>query len=123
MMNPRILTTALIVFISALLFITPHPASSKKEDKAQTTTVTGMLIRVMVIGGETTGWAVNLDTPLQIAGKAVERLEIDPAGQEVDNFENRRVEVKGILEKRYGIERGEYWVLVVKEMQELKTKK
>ena len=76
-------------------------------------TVTGKLARQMAIGGETTGWAVYLDGPREIGGKTLTRVEIDPAGNKVDDFENRTVEVSGILEKRSGIERGEYWVIVV----------
>ena len=76
-------------------------------------TVTGKLARQMAIGGETTGWAVYPDRPREIGGKTLTRIEIDPAGNKVDDFENRTVEVSGILEKRSGIERGEYWVIVV----------
>ena len=80
-------------------------------------TVTGKLIRVAAIGGETTGWAVDLDEPRQIGGKKITRIEIDPAGSKVGNFENRRIEVAGILEQRSGIERREYWVIVVQEIR------
>jgi hypothetical protein len=75
--------------------------------------VTGKLTRQMAIGGETTGWAVYLDGPLEIEGKTLTRVEIDPAGNKVDDFENKSVEISGIWEKRSGIERGEYWVIVV----------
>ena len=82
-------------------------------------TVTGKLIRVMAIGSETTGWAVDLDEPRQIGGRNITRIEIDPAGTKVGDFENRRIEVAGILEKRSGIERREYWVMVVKKIRGL----
>ena len=80
-------------------------------------TVTGKLIRTVAIGGETTGWAVDLDEPRQIGGKRLTRIEIDPAGEKVGDFENRRVVIAGTLEKRSGVERGEYWVIVVKEIR------
>ena len=38
-------------------------------------TVTGKLIRVMAIGGETTGWAVDLDEPRQIGGARLTRID------------------------------------------------
>ena len=82
-------------------------------------TVTGKLIRVMAIGSETTGWAVDLDEPRQIGGKQITRIEIDPAGSQVDDFENRRIEVAGILAQRSGIERREYWVIVAKKIRGL----
>jgi len=76
-------------------------------------TVTGKLARQMAIGGETAGWAVYLDGPREIGGRTLTRVEIDPAGNKVDDFEDRWVEISGILQKRPGIERGEYWVIVV----------
>jgi hypothetical protein len=82
-------------------------------------TVAGKLIRVMAIGGETTGWAVELDEPRQIGGERLIRLEVDPAGTKLGDFENRRIEIVGILEKRSGIERKKYWVVVVKEIRGL----
>ena len=80
-------------------------------------TVTGKLARQMAIGGETTGWAVYLDGPREIGGRTLTRIEIDPAGNKVDDFEDRRVEISGIWEKRSGIERGEYWVIVVDKIR------
>ncbi len=49
-------------------------------------TVTGKLVRQMAVGGETTGWAVYLDGPREIAGRTLSRIEIDPAGNKVDDF-------------------------------------
>ncbi len=82
-------------------------------------TVTGKLIRIMAIGAETTGWAIDLDEPRQIEGQKATRLEIDPAGFKVADFENRRVEVVGLLERRAGVERKEYLVLVVRKIHGL----
>ena len=79
--------------------------------------VTGKLARQMAIGAETTGWAVYLDGPLEIEGKTLTRIEIDPAGNKMDDFEDRRVGISGILEKRSGIERGEYWVIVADKIR------
>lgn len=74
---------------------------------------TGKLIRVMAIGGETTGWALDLDKPLQIEGKKLNRITIDPAEWAMGDFANKRVKIKGILGRRCGVELGEYWVLRV----------
>jgi hypothetical protein len=82
-------------------------------------TVTGKLLRIAAIGGETTGWAVDLDNPREIGGKKLTRVEIDPAGHKVADWENKRVEVVGDLQKRTGVERGDYWVLVVKKIRGL----
>ncbi len=75
--------------------------------------LTGKLIREAAIGGETTGWALDLDKPLQIEGKILNRITIDPAEWALGDFENKRVKIKGILGRRCVVERGEYWILVV----------
>jgi hypothetical protein len=102
--------------LMGLLLLIGLVANAGAEPKTEIT-VTGKLIRVMVIGAETTGWVVALDDPREIGGKKVTRMEIDPAGSEVGDFENRRIEVVGILEKRSGVERGDYWVIVVKKIR------
>jgi hypothetical protein len=84
-------------------------------------TVTGRLVKIVAIGGETTGWAVNLDSPMKVDGKKLNRIEVDSDGKKIDGFKNKQVEVIGDLKKRSGIERKEYWVIMVNKIQEIKT--
>lgn len=90
--------------------------SLSRVDKCEEVSVTGMLVRRVAIGGETTGWAVELDLPLVIRGKTLNLVEIDLDSMKINAapFENERVKVEGKLVKRYGVERGAYWVIVVK---------
>ena len=78
-------------------------------------TVTGKLTQVFAIGGETTGWALELDQPLNIEGKELKLIEIDLLGKKINlfAFEGDNVKVTGYLVKRHGIERGSYWVIEV----------
>ena len=46
------------------------------ESKDQPVVVTGKLSRAMAIGGESTGWTIELDSEITIAGKAVHSIEI-----------------------------------------------
>ncbi len=91
----------------------PRPKVSLPEVRL---TVTGKLARVAAIGCETTGWAVVLDRPRQLADKMVKRLELDPAGRKLDKFENRHLEITGTWQSRSGVERGRYRVLMVKNI-------
>ena len=84
-------------------------------------TVTGKLVKIAAIGGETTGWAVDLDSPLEVDGKKLNRVEIDPNKNKIDGFNNKRVEIIGALKKRSGIERKGYWVILVNRIQEIKA--
>jgi hypothetical protein len=74
--------------LMGLLLLIGLVANAGAEPKTEIT-VTGKLIRVMAIGSETTGWAVDLDKPRQLGDKTWKRLEVDPAGQKFRaNFEN-----------------------------------
>jgi hypothetical protein len=86
-------------------------------------TVTGRLTKIVAIGGETTGWAVHLDSPMQIEDKKLNRIEIDPDDNDkkIGGLKDKRVKIVGTLEKRYGIERKEYWVIRVNKIQKIGT--
>lgn len=117
------LTIFSTVFLSILLLMPLHIFSKVKGEEGKSNkkiTITGKLTRVVAIGGETTGWAVDLDKPLQIRGETLTRIEIHPVVREMDGLQNRRMEVTGTLEKRSGIERGEYWVIKVERIREIK---
>jgi hypothetical protein len=103
----------MLMGLCLLVGLVSHASAEPKTDL----TVAGKLIRVMAIGGETTGWAVDLEEPRQIEGEKLTRLEVDPAGTKLGDFENRRIEIVGSLEKRSGVERRNYWVVVVKKIR------
>ena len=103
-----------------LLMVSHGYAQEKGEQRL--ITVTGKLVKIVAIGGETTGWAVDLDSSLKIDGKKLNRIEIDPNREKIDGFNNKRIKIIGALKKRSGIERKEYWVIAVNKIQEIKTK-
>ncbi len=87
--------------------------------------VSGMLKRVFGIGGETAGWAIDLDSDLEVpdAMKKVKRIEVEPNGKTLDPLEGHRVEVVGSLTWRHGVERGDYPVIVINAIKEIGEKK
>jgi hypothetical protein len=86
------------------------------------TTVTGMLGRVMAIGGESTGWAIHLDSETTIDGKRVESIEVDyPNTGRLEKLADKHVKATGTLSHRQGVETGDRLVLVVSSMKEVKT--
>jgi hypothetical protein len=87
-------------------------------------TVIGTLTRVMAIGGESTGWAVQFDTPKTVENKSVTSIEVkfsDP--NQVEKYENKRVKVTGTVTHRHGVETGEVAVLVVTSIKGAKPLK
>jgi hypothetical protein len=82
-------------------------------------TVTGKLARVMAIGGESTGWTIQLDSEAAIDGKQVNSIEVDSRKtKRLEKLENKHVEATGLLSHRQGIETGERIVLVISSIKE-----
>jgi hypothetical protein len=82
----------------------------------------GKLERVMAIGGESTGWAVQLDAETVIDGKKVTSIEVAYNNStRLEALEDKHVEVRGVLSHRQGVESGERTVLVVSSIRRAKT--
>ncbi len=89
------------------------------EMSAQKMTVTGTLSRVMAIGGESTGWTIQLDSEATIDGKQIHSIEIDSRKtKKLEKLENKHVEATGSLSHRHGVETGERTVLALSSIKE-----
>lgn len=80
----------------------------------------GKLTRVFAIGGETTGWSLQLESERKVDGTTVKQIEVDPRprGIRLEPFENKRVEITGTLTWRSGVERRRYPVVVIETVRE-----
>jgi len=86
---------------------------------AQKITVTGKLGRVMAIGGESTGWTIQLDSEATIDGKQVNSVEVDyPNAGELEKLVNKHVKATGMVSHRQGVETGERTILVISSIKE-----
>ena len=96
---------------------------SDKSDKSDKISVTGKLTRILAIGAETSGWAVELNPPLSVNGKDVSSIEIVVAdSKKLESFENKTVTAKGTLSNASGVETGERPVLNVSSIKVAKRK-
>ncbi|MBM3199677.1 hypothetical protein FJZ53_01980 [Candidatus Woesearchaeota archaeon] len=104
------------LILSMLFLLCSFSYAAEVGDKV---TVTGELVKVVAIGGETTGWAIKTDQPLDIGGKETMLIEIDMMGKKINllPFEHQYVRVTGKLVKRHGVERGTYWVIEVEKFE------
>ena len=96
-------------------------AQGKMQDQ-KLLTITGQLLRVAGVGGESTGWAILADSEIQIEGKVEKSIEVDGEAKQFEKLENKRVEAKGNIIVRHGIERGDWPVLKVSSIREIRTK-
>jgi len=95
------------------------PAQQQPE---QEITVTGKLVRTMAIGGESTGWVLELESAAHIDGKQVNSVQVSYRNTgKLEKLGNKRVTAVGKLTRRQGVETGEQPVLEVSSIKEAKT--
>lgn len=103
-----------LIITSAMLF------AQKTDSQDKQVSLHGTLRHVAAIGGETTGWAIEVDPAQQkLLGK---RLEIDPSKSltpDISQYEDKEVNVTGTLTWREGVERGRYRVLLLDTISQM----
>jgi|SRR5580658_383517 hypothetical protein len=86
-------------------------------------TVMGKLTRVMAIGAETSGWAIELNPVLTVGGKQVSSLEVKTSNtKKLESLENKTVKAVGKLSNALGVETGARPVLTLSSIKEIKEK-
>jgi hypothetical protein len=104
-----------IGFSLALLCVCPQA-----QTEVQKVTVTGKLTRVMAIGGESTGWAIEVDPGVTIDGKELHSVEVSyRKTAKLEKLENKRVAVTGKVVHRKGVETGDRMVLEATSIKEV----
>jgi len=108
------------LFLALLLVLSAcedkRPAGKGSE---QSLTVRGLLTRSAGIGGETTGWVVVLEQPVEIEGQKLNLLEVEFDAARWPVQEDTQVEATGRIAFRSGVERGRYPVLRVERITTL----
>ncbi len=103
---------------SLALILTLFCVCSQAQKQPHKITVTGELGHVMGIGGETTGWAIQLDSATTFDGKQVHSVEVDaPQAAMLEKFENKRVAATGTISHRQGVETGQRSILEVSSIR------
>jgi heat shock protein HslJ len=111
-MHKRRLALGLILVFAGL--------SLQAQTKEQAISVTGKLTRAMAIGGESTGWMIQLDAETTVGGKPVTSIEV--AYRKVSSLEeltDKRVKATGELSHRHGVESGERTILEITSIKEI----
>ena len=112
-----------IARISTALILTLFCICLQAETRAKKITVTGTLTRVAAIGGESTGWAIQLESKITVDGKQVHSIEVDyHEAEKLEKLENKRVKATGTLSHRHGVETDDRPVLDVSSLRETKAK-
>jgi hypothetical protein len=96
------------------------PARPQQTPAPKKITITGKLIRVMAIGGETSGWSLELKHQVTLAGKKMRSVEVTGSREELEKLRDQRVTVLGALVHHTGMERGDYMVLEISSIHAVK---
>jgi heat shock protein HslJ len=73
----------------------------------------------MAMGGESTGWAIQLDPGTTIDSKQVTSVEIESHKlKQLEKLENKHVKASGVITHKQGVEMGERTILVVSSLKE-----
>ena len=70
---------------------------SAAQDKPEVVEVTGILVKVSLVGAETTGWELHFPNAMDIGGKMTKAVEVDGDPHKFQKLENLRITVKGYL--------------------------
>jgi formylmethanofuran:tetrahydromethanopterin formyltransferase len=113
-----------IARIAAVVVMVLVCACAQAAPQAQTKmTVTGTLAGAMAIGGESTGWSIQVDPAITVDGKPVHSIEISyKDAQKLEKLKGKRVKATGKLTHKRGVETGDRPVLDVSSIKESKTK-
>ena len=75
-----------------------------------------------IVGGESTGWTLELESATLIDGKHVTSIPGSyPKTAKLEKLENKRVRATGKIGHRYGVETGEQPVLDISSIKEAKA--
>jgi hypothetical protein len=106
-----------------LLFLCSSLAFGQTGGGKNEIRVTGRLTRAMAIGGESTGWTLELDPEVNIQGTEHHSLEISYSKTaKLEKLANKMVVAKGTLTTQPGVERGERTIFKVASIKEAKPK-
>ena len=73
----------------------------------------GKLTHVMGIGGETTGWALELQSDLTVEGQTFRSIEVSGPKKKLTRLANQEVKARGFIKHRQGVERKDWLVLEI----------
>jgi len=86
----------------------------------QKLTVAGKLVRVMAIGAESTGWAIEMGSAITVDDKQINSIQVRYRSK-LEKLANKQVRASGKLVRRQGAETGEQPVLDISSIKEAKA--
>jgi len=110
-------------FVLPVALIFCLASSHAQKPKSDKITIQGKLSRVMAIGAETSGWAIELNPVLTVHEKQISSMEVVYVDtKKLEALENKTVKATGTLSNVTGIETGQRPVLNLTSIKQVKEK-
>ena len=100
-------------FLLFAICAAPCTDAQKKPLQPGEMILTGKLTHVMGIGGESTGWALELNSDLIIQGQTFRSIEVSGPTKKLARLAGQEVKARGVIKHRQGVERKDWLVLEV----------
>ncbi len=107
------LLRAIGCFLVFALCASPFTHAQKKPLQPGEMILIGKLTHVMGIGGETTGWALELNSDLTLQGQTFRSIEVSGPPKKLARLANQEVKARGFIKHRHGVERKDWPVLEI----------
>ena len=101
---------SLLFFLLSVLSVT---LAQKKPLQPGEMILIGKLSHVMGIGGETTGWALELNSDVTIDGQTYRSIEVSGPQKKLAGLAGQEVKARGVIKHRKGVERKDWLVLEI----------
>ncbi|HVO58927.1 MAG TPA: hypothetical protein VMT51_14640 [Dongiaceae bacterium] len=105
--------TTLLLLATAMLAARPAAAQDDKPLGSNEVVLIGRLLRTMAIGGETTGYTLELRSEAELSGQKVHEIAVAGKAKKLSKLVDQMVKARGVVEKRHTTERGDWLVLKI----------
>jgi len=103
-------------FLLFALCAAPLTSAQKKPQQPAEMILTGKLTHVMGVGGETTGWALELKSDLTIEGQTFRSIEVSGPSKKLASLADQEVKARGVVSHRHGVERKDWLVFEIRSI-------
>ena len=93
--------------------VVPLTSGQKKPLQPGEMILTGKLTQAVGIGGESTGWTLELQSDLTIEGQTFRSIEVSGPQKKLARLADQEVKARGFIKHRHGVERKDWLVLEI----------
>ena len=96
-----------------MLAVSPAIQAQKKSLQPGEIILIGKLTHVMGIGGETTGWQLELKSDVTLEGQTFRSIEVSGPTKRLARLAGQEVKARGFVKHHHGVERKDWLVLEI----------